>query len=131
MTRSEDWMAQAKRDLESAQWALQGEFYEWACFICQQSAEKALKAVYEDRGAEAWGHSVYGLLKGLASAVEPEQYNQLQECARYLDRHYVPARYPNGWSEGSPQEHYRKEEADHALLCAQRIIRLCEHLLAG
>ncbi len=37
---SGDWMAQAKRDLESAEWAMRGGYYEWACFMGQQAAEK-------------------------------------------------------------------------------------------
>ncbi len=123
-------MAQAQRDLESAQWALQGGFYEWCAFISQQAAEKALKAVYTERGAEAWGHSVLGLLRGLAKEIDPDLYPELERCAKQLDLHYVPARYPNGWSVGSPQEHYTKETAEDASLCAQRIVRLCDDLLA-
>jgi HEPN domain-containing protein len=32
MRRHRDWLRQAKRKLESAQWAIQGQFYEDACF---------------------------------------------------------------------------------------------------
>jgi HEPN domain-containing protein len=47
--RSGDWMAQAERDLEQAEWSLKGGFYEWVCFTCQQAAEKAVKAVFQAR----------------------------------------------------------------------------------
>ena len=60
--RSADWLAQAKRDLENARYEMTGQFYEWACFLCQQSAEKAVRAVYQKMGAEAFGHSVAGLI---------------------------------------------------------------------
>jgi len=59
--RSEDWLAQARRDIESARWQTEGGFFEWACFICQQSAEKALKAIYQGLGGDARGHSVLNL----------------------------------------------------------------------
>ncbi len=48
--------------------------YEWACFAAQQGAEKAVKAVFQKIGAEAWGHSVTVLLEALpnSSAFESE-----------------------------------------------------------
>ncbi len=131
MRRSEDWLNQAQRDLESAEWAKQGAFYEWACFMSQQAAEKALKAVLEGRGMEAWGHSVEGLLKVLAKEVPADEYRALRRCAKRLDEFYVPIRYPNGWQEGSPHEHYTEEDADEALACARKILRFCTNLLAG
>ncbi|MEM2864153.1 MAG: HEPN domain-containing protein, partial [Candidatus Bathyarchaeia archaeon] len=57
--RSRDWLDQAEGDLEHARNDLRSGFYEWACFSAQQSAEKAVKAVFQRLGAEAWGRSVY------------------------------------------------------------------------
>lgn len=127
--RSDDWYAQAERDLESARWQLEGEFHEWACFACQQAAEKALKGVYQKMGGEAWGHSVRDLLRGLADRVSVD--DDLMDCGRRLDRHYVPARYPNGWESGSPMEYHTEEDARDAVRCAERILRFCHGLLAG
>ena len=45
--RSADWLRQARRDLENAEYELEGGFYEWACFLSQQAAEKAVKAVFQ------------------------------------------------------------------------------------
>ena len=58
-------MKQAVRDLENAKHELAGRYYEWSCFIAQQAAEKAVKAVFQKLGAEAFGHSVTGLLENL------------------------------------------------------------------
>ncbi len=44
--RSKDWMDQAEGDLEHAKNDLKSGFYDWACFSAQQSAEKAVKAVF-------------------------------------------------------------------------------------
>jgi len=63
--RSADWMEQARRDLAMAGQARDTGFFEWACFISQQGAEKAIKAVYQRHGAVAWGHSVLDLLDDL------------------------------------------------------------------
>lgn len=127
--RSRDWFEQARRDLESARWQTQGGFHEWACFICQQAAEKAIKAAYHRFGGEAWGHSVALLLDGLQERrTVPDE---LVGCGRLLDRFYIPARYPNGWDTGSPKDYYTAEDADRALGCAEAILRFCEGLLAG
>ncbi|MCS7190017.1 MAG: HEPN domain-containing protein [Fimbriimonadales bacterium] len=130
MINSDDWIAQARRDLESAEWAIRGGYYEWACFMCQQAAEKALKAVYAERGAETWGHSVRHLLRGLRDDIEPGTYRALSQCARTLDSFYIPTRYPDSENGGVPYENYQQADAETALDCAQRILRVCDDLLA-
>lgn len=127
--RSADWFAQAERDLESARRQLEGGFHEWACFASQQAAEKAIKGVYQKLGGDAWGHSVVQLLQGLADRVRVDE--ALSDCATTLDRHYVPPRYPNSWAQGSPSEYYRREDAEHAIRCAEEILRFCHGILAG
>ena len=61
----QDWLRQAKRDLDLARHALQAASFEWACFAAQQSAEKGLKAVFLKLNRSAWGHSVSALLQQL------------------------------------------------------------------
>ena len=64
-------MDQAEWDLSHAKSDLERGFYDWACFSAQQSAEKAVKAVFQKLGAEGWGHSVADLLNELLDRVEP------------------------------------------------------------
>ncbi|MBI4513123.1 MAG: HEPN domain-containing protein [Gemmatimonadetes bacterium] len=127
--RSRDWFEQAARDLENARWDAKGGFHEWACFVAQQAAEKAVKAVYQKLGGDAWGHSVAALLEGLRSRVQVAE--ELEECGKALDRFYVPARDPSSWAEGAPKNYYTAEDADRAIACAERILRFCDGLLAG
>ena len=53
--RSRDWIDQAESDLEHAKHDLRSGFYDWACFSAQQSAEKAVNAVFQKLGAEGVG----------------------------------------------------------------------------
>lgn len=39
------WIDQAERDLKVARHLATHGYHEWACFVAQQSAEKAVKAV--------------------------------------------------------------------------------------
>ena len=104
-------------------------FYEWACFISQQAAEKALKAALQKHGADAWGHALIDLLRALADIAEIEA--ELQSSARYLDRYYIPARYPNGWASGSPADYITEQDATDAIGHSQKILQFCKSLLAG
>ena len=63
VSRAEDWLRQALRDLEHARRSLKFGDYEWACFAAQQAAEKSVKALYQKLGIEVWGHSVSRMLK--------------------------------------------------------------------
>lgn len=127
--RYEDWFRQAKRDLAQARHAMDGEFHEVACFSSQQAAEKAVKALYQSLGGDAWGHSVTSLLKELPESVTPAE--ELIERALVLDRHYVPPRYPNGVPEGIGADYYTRKDAEEALGHAEAILTFCEsHLLS-
>jgi HEPN domain-containing protein len=126
--RYEDWMRQARRDLEHAQRSLQGGDYEWACFAAQQAGEKAVKAVYQKLGADAWGHSVTALLQNLPADLLPP--SNLLDIARELDKFYIPPRYPNAHPGGAPMDYYTRHEAERAIEYARRVLAFCEsHLV--
>lgn len=123
--RYADWFRQAEADLKHARNALKLESYEWSCFAAQQAAEKALKAVYEKQGKEAWGHTVTVLLGNLKDSIQvPER---LIEWSKILDKHYVPTRYPNSLDSGAPTDFYTKQEAEQAIRYAHEIVEFCRH----
>ena len=118
--RHADWLRQAEADLRHARHAREGGTHEWACFAAQQAAEKAIKAVLLSRGADAWGHTVTALL-GLVATAE-EVGPALIECAKTLDKHYIPTRYPNGFDAGAPADFYTSKDSDDAVACAERLV---------
>lgn len=120
-------MNQAEGDLLHARSDLQGGFNDWACFSAQQAAEKAVKAVFQGMGAEAWGHSVADLLAELtARHAVPEH---LREAALELDKAYIPARYPNAHPSGAPRTRYTRTEAVRLIGYAEEILKFCSGLL--
>ncbi|MDA2936745.1 HEPN domain-containing protein [Acidobacteria bacterium AH-259-A15] len=115
---------QAVHDLGHAENAFEDSDFDWACFAAQQSAEKALKGLFLALGGEAWGHSVTRLLQDLtAQLIIPPEVNQ---AARRLDKHYIPARYPNGFDSGPSYEYYTAEDAKQAISDARRIYDFCQ-----
>ena len=128
-SRAEDWFKQGQRDVDHARRAREDRDYEWACFAAQQGAEKAVKAVFQTFGGVAWGHSVTALLDALpdeSGPVAPE----LIDAAKELDKHYIPARYPNSHPQGAPFEFYTQGEADRAIGHADAIITFCAGFLS-
>ncbi len=127
MNRSQDWLAQAVRDLEKTKTDIQNEYWEWACFTAQQAAEKAVKALLMSGGADVWGHAITPMLRALKEFAVPPR---LIEQAQLLDTFYIPTRYPNGFPEGKPADYFNAPKAQEAFDAASAIIRFCQDHLA-
>ncbi|HAZ27958.1 TPA: DNA-binding protein [Candidatus Acetothermia bacterium] len=128
MERSRDWFDQAQGDLDHAKSDAERGFHEWSCFSSQQAAEKAVKAVFQRMGGEAWGHSVADLLAEL-SRHRPVP-KDLHDAALELDKAYIPTRNPNAHPSGSPRTRYTQEEASRLINHADKTVRFCADLLA-
>ncbi len=124
-----DWLRQGQADLAAARDCLATGHFEWACFLAQQAAEKSVKAVHLKRGADAWGHTITPLLGGLTGADDPD--GELLTCAKMLDKHYIPTRYPNGLDSGAPADFYTLREAETACECARKILGFCSDTIRG
>ena len=122
------WLRAAADDIESAEWNLKGGFHHQVCFMCRQSAEKALKAfLYLQGEREAWGHSTEQLCRLCAN------YNaslgKWSDDLKKLDRFYIPTRYPNGVPSGTPRENYTKGDSEFALKISREIIAEIESFM--
>ena len=122
MNRWADWRNQAARDLAHARHALDDGDYEWAAFAAQQAAEKVLKALIMANGGEPWGYLTAGLVDALP---EPPEGADVQDAARRLDKHHIPARYPNGFAASYPGRLYTRGEVDQAIADAALITEFC------
>lgn len=129
MERSADWLDQARGDLAHASHCVQYAFFDWACFSSQQAAEKAVKAVLQRAGSEAWGRSVADLLE--SARAHHAVSDDLVDAAQELDKAYIPARYPDALPSGSPRRRYTRGEGERLVQHAERIVRFCEGLLPG
>ena len=120
-TEAHRWLEQAENDLAFAQHAHAGRFYHQVCFIGQQCAEKALKALHFRDGARTiLGHSVVALLEPL-KARHPAMA-ALVDLAAELDLFYIPTRYPNGLVEGTPHKVFTQSQAVRAMKAAEKVL---------
>ena len=117
------WLTQAGEEFKDASDLMKaGRFY-LSLFLCQQSAEKALKAfIYLNEEEPIFSHSVAVLLK-IAISLDPD-FKPLMGAKR-LDDYYIPTRYPNGLPGEIPAHYYDdREEVEKALAWSAKIIKL-------
>ena len=121
--RSIDWLRQAEGDLKHARSSRDLGDYDWAAFASHQAAEKSIKALYQKRNSDAWGHALSTLLANLPPDARPD--SALIDTAKELDKHYIPTRYPNGFDQGAPVDFYTLKEAERAIENAEAILEFC------
>ncbi len=120
---AERWLRQAENDLEFGRLALRECFFAQACFIAQQSAEKALKSLAYAAGERVvLGHSLVELSARLRTHLPA--IAELLELAGILDQYYVATRYPNGLPGGTPFEAFSQRQAREAIEAAERFLAL-------
>lgn len=121
MSRSESlyeakrWWLTAQEDLEAAESLHKTKKFSHACFLSQQSAEKAMKALWLAIDDDPWGHSIQKLVMQFP---QQDRLNGLQNWisnAAYLDKFYIPTRYPNGLPDLTPSQVYNSEDAVQAI----------------
>lgn len=62
-SRAADWFAQAQVDLNHAARSPEAGDFKWACFAAYQSAEKAIKAVFQRLAVQViMGHAIHDML---------------------------------------------------------------------
>lgn len=120
-TEAQRWLEQALHDRDAAHLGRDHDFHEHACFLAQQSGEKALKAFLYERGqGPVLGHSTLELVQECAGF--EGDFRPLEDACRRLDQLYIPTRYPNGLPGGIPHEFYDRTLADQALGDLDRIL---------
>jgi len=123
------WWETARDDLQAAETLEKSGMYAHACFNCQQSGEKALKALWFSVDADPWGHSIQKLVTDFP---QQDLLNPLEQWLRYaasLDKFYIPTRYPNGLPDLTPAQSYTEEDASIAMERAKFLLEEVRLLL--
>lgn len=115
------WLRQAEHDLSDARFVMDGNRCGLACFLSQQSGEKAITAFLFASGAEdVWGHSVSELCHDATHF--DETFAELIRLGASLDKYYIPTRYPDSLPGGIPAEAFDRWDAERAVQMAEAII---------
>ncbi len=94
MPDHEPWLRIAKEDLKAAKVLLKEELYSTVSYLCQQSAEKSLKAYLVFKGQPVFKtHDLTKLIE-LCMAIDRE-FEKIYTFARYLNPFSTKFRYPS------------------------------------
>lgn len=116
------WFHQARYDLKAARWNIEGEFFDTACFLSQQAAEKCLKSLLYYLGSRREALMTHSIVEMILHAEKQlGTLSGLLQEARALDLHYIPSRYPNGLPSGYPHQFYTRRIAEQAADAAAKI----------
>ncbi|MFP4522106.1 MAG: HEPN domain-containing protein [Fibrobacterota bacterium] len=129
--RAQLWLEAAKDDLDSARILKDSGQYAHSCFHSQQSSEKAVKAVFYLKDEEPWGHSVIKMLTGIEQldASAAAVFSGLKKKALFIDRLYIPTRYPDGLPDINPSEAFDKTDADKGIEYAGQFYKAAKKVL--
>lgn len=127
MKKYEAWLKQARKDLLWAKDTASAGHYAQSCFVSQQVAEKALKAIAYFRGYDLIkSHSLVNIIKDLSIN------SQLAEYARVLDLYYLSSRYPDALPDNIvPSDFFTKDQAESAIKMAEAFLEKANHELSS
>jgi HEPN domain-containing protein len=124
-TEAHRWLDQAEEEYKDAELLLRARRYYLSLYLCQQSAEKALKAfIYFKEQEPVFSHSI-AVLVNVAAALD-QDFDALVSAKR-LDDYYIPTRYPNGLPGDIPSRYFNdEEEVKRALALSGSVIILAK-----
>lgn len=122
------WFEEGENDISTANILLENKKYNPSAFYSQQAAEKILKGLLLANNEAPWGHSVLSLLRRLDEIMDVD-ISEIEQCAKELDRHYIPSRYPDAYPSGKPEDYYTEKIAKEALICAKKIKEFAQSLM--
>ena len=128
--QAERWFNTAENDLRAVEALIASGLYAQACFYAQQSAKKAVKALWYCIDAVPWGHSVQRLIMEFPQSETLVELDAWIEHGALLDKYYIPTRYPNGLPDLTPDQVYRRNDAQRGLDAACALVDGCQQWLA-
>lgn len=113
------WRGQADGALEMARL---GTHHNWRCFLAEQAAQMAMKALLHGLGRGPWGHDLVELGKAMAEALEGPLDSSLADALRRLSKLYIPTRYADALPSGDPADKFTAADAEDAIADAELVV---------
>lgn len=110
MEEVKSWLKQTSIDSRGAKNSYKSRDYHVSAFLCQQAAEKALKALFIQRYKRLW--KIHDLTKLGEKLGMP---NDMLDLCDELNRHYIATRYPLDVK-------YTKKDVERSLEISRRVI---------
>jgi len=115
------WREEADRALGGAAREAEARNHNWSCFLAEQAAQLAVKALLHGLGRAPWGHDLEQLTRAVGEA-GVELSDEVTAAARLLGRHYIPARYPDAHPAASPGSRYVADDSAGTLRAGEVLL---------
>ncbi len=126
--RYREFLMFAEEDLKSARVLLKEEIFNQVCFHSQQVAEKSLKSFIKfKKRISPKTHSLLELLN-ICSQYD-KRFSALLDICKFLDKFYIPTRYPDAIVGSLPEGLPSKKDAEKALEIAESIYNFVKEIL--
>lgn len=93
-----------------------------ACRMYEQAAQLALKSLLRGVGHAEHTHDLVRLAERVEEEIDSLGGEDLHDRLAELSRHYIPARYPDAYDEGTPGSHYRASDAVRARAATMAVL---------
>jgi len=115
------WRDEAGQALIGARLQAEGGIHNWACFGAEQASQLALKGLLHGLGKAAWGHDLVDLGRQV-NQIPFDVPGEVAAALRRLEKHYIPARYPDAHPSGPPGAHYADSDSNQAFTDADLVL---------
>lgn len=128
--RYEGFLIFAEEDLKSARVLLKEGIFNQVCFHSQQVVEKSLKSfIKSKKRISPKTHSLLELLN-ICSQYD-KKFKTLLNICKFLDKFYVPTRYPDAIVGSLDEELPNKRDAEKALKSAEIVYNFVKKILSS
>jgi len=124
------WRATAAEALSQARGRRDEGAHHWSCFMAEQTAQMAVKALLHGLGLDARGHDLVKLGRQLVSETGEPLPDGVSDALMSLSQHYIGTRYPDAHPSGTPSEHYSATQAEEAVAHATSVATYVDELWA-
>lgn len=118
---AERWLSFARDDLRMAELALKEGIFNQVCFRSQQSAEKSIKALISSQAKTPPRTHV---MAELIRLLDPNPVEQIRMDLLFLERFYIPTRYPDALPGSLPEGMPDRNDAEGALETARKLLEI-------
>lgn len=121
-------MAQAEADLRAAN-TTAAPHADVSCFLAQQAAEKAMKAVQLAVSGVVARTPSLSRLEAMLAELGLQLAGVTSRALRELERLNIEARYPDALPDAVPAEYFTEDDARHAIAIAEAVVTAVRRLL--
>jgi HEPN domain-containing protein len=128
MSRIEDWLLSSELDLKAARASLRENVPNIACFLSQQAVEKVFKAVILAKAGKVPKIHALDRLFDQIQPILPACSVDFEKQVLFLDKFYIPTRYPDTLPGSLPEGLPTEDVAEKAIAYATEIVEFVKPL---